>query len=105
MRNSVELSQGTIEYLEEGSGEVVVFVHGLLVDGRLWRDVVPALSSQHRCLVPDWPLGSHHRALQPDADRSPRGIAHLIADFLEALELDDVAIVANDTGGAISQIL
>jgi pimeloyl-ACP methyl ester carboxylesterase len=101
----VTLTQGTIRYREQGEGPAVVFVHGLLVDGRLWRGVLPTLASSHRCIVPDWPLGSHRSALAPGADRSPRGIANLIADFLDVLELEDVTIVANDTGGAISQIL
>lgn len=105
MSTSVALEQGTITYREEGEGEPLVFVHGLLVDGRLWRDVTPPLAKAHRCIVPDWPLGAHRTALNAGADRSPRGIAHLIADFLDALELTDVTIVANDTGGAISQIL
>jgi pimeloyl-ACP methyl ester carboxylesterase len=105
MDASVVLEQGTIHYREEGAGPPLVFVHGLLVDGRLWRDVTPALTGRHRCIVPDWPLGSHRTALNGGADRSPRGIANLIADFLDALELSDVTIVANDTGGAISQIL
>jgi pimeloyl-ACP methyl ester carboxylesterase len=104
MRSSIELEQGTIHYRDEGQGAPLVFVHGLLVDGRLWRAVTPELSG-YRCIVPDWPLGSHTTPLRAGADRSPRGIAHLIADFLEALELEDVTIVANDTGGAISQIL
>jgi pimeloyl-ACP methyl ester carboxylesterase len=105
MSTSVALEQGTITYREEGEGEPLVFVHGLLVDGRLWRNVTPQLAAGHRCIVPDWPLGSHRAALNAGADRSPRGIAHLIADFLGALELSGVTIVANDTGGAISQIL
>ena len=105
MNTSVELRQGTIHYRDEGEGDPLVFVHGLLVDGRLWRDVTPSLTDVHRCVVPDWPLGSHRSALLAGADRSPRGIAHLIADFLDALELERVTIVANDTGGAISQIL
>jgi pimeloyl-ACP methyl ester carboxylesterase len=105
MATSIALDQGTIQYREEGDGEPLVFVHGLLVDGRLWREVTPPLASRHRCIVPDWPLGSHRTALNAGADRSPRGIAHLIADFLDALALTDVTIVANDTGGAISQIL
>src|SRR5258707_3059389 len=105
MDTSIALEQGTIRYREEGEGEPLVFVHGLLVDGRLWREVRPPLTNQYRCIVPDWPLGSHRTALNAGADRSPRGIAHLIADFLEALSLTDVTIVANDTGGAISQIL
>ena len=105
MERSVELAQGTIHYREEGSGEPLVFVHGLLVDGRLWRKTTPALASSYRCIVPDWPLGAHRTALKSGSDRSPRGVAHLIADFLQALELERVTIVANDTGGAISQIL
>ena len=63
-----------------------MFVHGLLVDGRLWRGVTPALSAGHRCIVPDWPLGSHREPLAAGADRTPRGVAHLIADFIAALE-------------------
>jgi pimeloyl-ACP methyl ester carboxylesterase len=105
MDKTITLRQGTIHYREEGDGEPIVFVHGLLVDGRLWRNVVPRLASTHRCIYPDWPLGSHRHALIPGADRSPRGMAHLIADFLDALELERVTVVANDTGGAISQIL
>jgi pimeloyl-ACP methyl ester carboxylesterase len=105
MQTSVTLRQGTIHYRDEGQGPTLVFVHGLLVDGRLWRKVTPPLTATHRCIVPDWPLGSHTEPLRADADRSPTGIAHLIADFLAALELEDVTIIANDTGGAIAQIL
>jgi pimeloyl-ACP methyl ester carboxylesterase len=105
MEKTITLRQGTIRFREEGEGEPLVFVHGLFVDGRLWRNVIPALASRYRCIAADWPLGSHRHALGPGADRSPRGIAHLVADFLDALELEDATIVANDTGGAISQIL
>jgi pimeloyl-ACP methyl ester carboxylesterase len=103
--SSVALAQGKINYREQGQGPPLVFVHGLLVDGRLWDKLIPLLADAHRCVVPDWPLGSHRSALQPGVDRSPRGIANLIADFLAELELEQVTIVANDTGGAISQIL
>lgn len=105
MDADITLEQGTIHYRELGEGDPLVFVHGLLVDGRLWRDVVAPLAERYRCIVPDWPLGSHRTALNAGVDRSPRGIANLIADFLDALELNDVTIVANDTGGAISQML
>lgn len=102
---TITLAQGTISYRDTGSGAPIVFVHGLLVDGRLWREVSPLLAEHHRCIVPDWPLGSHRSALAAGADRSPRGVAHLIADFIEALALQHVTILANDTGGAIAQIL
>ncbi len=83
----------------------MVFVHGLLVNADLWRDVVPVVADTGlRCIAPDWPMGSHPTAV-PGADLSPPGLAALIAAFLERLDLDDVSIVANDTGGAITQIL
>jgi pimeloyl-ACP methyl ester carboxylesterase len=101
----VELAAGRIRYWERGQGAPVVFVHGLLVNANLWRKVVPLVAAAGlRCLAPDWPLGSHEVAM-PDADLSPPGVAALIADFLDRLDLHDVTIVANDTGGAITQIL
>jgi pimeloyl-ACP methyl ester carboxylesterase len=104
-RKEVELPAGTIRYREAGSGKPVVFVHGYLVDGRLWDGVVDRLSDRCRCLAPDWPIGAQQVAMSPDADLSPPGLARLIADFLDKLELEDVTIVGNDSGGAISQIL
>jgi pimeloyl-ACP methyl ester carboxylesterase len=105
MEQAIQLPQGTIHYREDGQGEPIVFVHGLFVDGSLWRKVTPLLAPDYRCIAPDWPLGSHRTPLAPGADRSPRGIAHLIADFLDQLGLERVTIVGNDTGGALSQIL
>jgi pimeloyl-ACP methyl ester carboxylesterase len=102
--NEVKLTQGTIRYRESGEGPPIVFVHGLLVDGRLWRKVTPLLEDRFRCIVPDLPLGSHTVPMNPDADLSPPGLARIIDGFMAALELEDVTLVANDTGGAISQI-
>src|SRR3954463_10835920 len=104
-RKEVRLSSGLIRYREAGSGKPIVFVHGYLVDGRLWGGVVDRLSDRFRCLAPDWPLGAQQVAMNPDADLSPPGIARLIAELIERLELEEVTIVGNDSGGAISQIL
>jgi pimeloyl-ACP methyl ester carboxylesterase len=83
----------------------VVFVHGYLVDGRLWDGVVDRLSDRYRCFAPDWPIGAQQIAMKPDADLTPPGIAATIASFLEALDLDGVTVVGNDSGGAMSQVL
>ncbi|SDD35921.1 alpha/beta fold hydrolase [Actinokineospora iranica] len=100
------LDQGVLDYVEMGEGRPVVFVHGLLVNADLWRDVLPLVAGAgYRCLAPDWPLGSHRRPMAPGADLSPPGLARLIADFLAELDLRDVLLVANDTGGALTQIL
>jgi pimeloyl-ACP methyl ester carboxylesterase len=104
-RKEIELPAGRIRYREAGDGKPVVFVHGFLVDGRLWGGVVDRLSDRCRCIAPDWPIAAHQIAMNPDADLSPPGIAALIAGFLEALELEDVTIVGNDSGGAMSQVL
>ncbi len=103
--NEVHLPQGTIRYRESGTGETIVLVHGLLADGELWREVVPKLAANFRVIVPDWPLGSHQIALNPSADLSPPGVAAMIADFLDALELENVTLVGNDTGGALCQLV
>lgn len=102
----VELAQGPVVYRERGEGPAVVFVHGIVVNADLWRAVVPGVAAAgYRCIAPDWPLGAHARPMKADADLSPTGVARLVADFLAALDLDDVTIVANDTGGAITQLV
>ena len=104
-QKEVRLPQGTISYRERGSGEPIVFVHGLLVNGALWRRVTPPLEGEFRCVVPDLPLGSHRVPMDAGADLSPPGVARLVSDFLAALDLDGVTLVGNDTGGAISQLV
>lgn len=103
--HEIALSSGRVRYHDTGTGSPIVFVHGLLVNADLWRGVVPGLAAAgYRCLAPDWPLGAHTIPL-PDADLTPTGLADLIAEFLDALDLTDVTVVANDTGGALTQIL
>jgi pimeloyl-ACP methyl ester carboxylesterase len=100
------LAQGTIAYRDFGKGPTVLFVHGLLADGQLWLEAAELLAaSGHRCIVPDWPLGSHRRPMNRDADLSPLGVARLVADFCEALDLRSVTLVGNDSGGAVSQLV
>ncbi|MET7934963.1 alpha/beta hydrolase [Streptomyces sp. NPDC005322] len=97
----VELSAGTIEYEDTGGdGPVAVLLHGVAMDGSLWRDVVAALRPDIRCVVPTLPLGGHRRPMRPDADLSVLGVARLVAEFLERLDLTDVTLAMNDWGGA-----
>jgi pimeloyl-ACP methyl ester carboxylesterase len=102
--NETRISQGTIRYRESGEGPPIVFLHGLLVDGQLWRKVTPPLEDRFRCILPDLPLGSHSIPMDSGADLTPPGLARIVAEFLEALGLDEITLVANDTGGAIAQI-
>jgi pimeloyl-ACP methyl ester carboxylesterase len=100
----VDLDRGRIDYFERGEGPVLVFAHGWLANANLWREVVDLLSSRFRCIVLDLPLGSHRQPMQATADLSPRGCGELITEVLERLDLREVTLVGNDSGGAYSQI-
>ena len=109
MELSVELSAGPIHYrvydANDGQGDPVVFVHGFAVDGRLWEPVALRLAAAGlRCIVPTWPFGSHTTAMHPDADLAPPAAARLVLEFIAALDLHDVTIVGNDSGGAVTQM-
>ncbi len=105
---TIDLPYGPLTYREAGPAEAdlppVVFIHPVLSDGALWAPVAERLASRGvRSYAPDWPLGSHRLPLNDNADRSPRGMAQMVQDFLAALDLRDVTLVGNDTGGAITQ--
>lgn len=104
----IEINAGTIHFEEFGpkDGRPVVFVHGYMMGGQLWRGVAARLAERGlRCIAPTWPLGAHPEALRPGADRSIHGVARIVADTLAALDLDDVVIVGNDTGGVVTQLV
>ena len=102
----IDLSAGTIEYEDTGGdGPVLVLLHGLIMDASLWDDVIADLSADHRCVAPTLPLGAHRQAMRADADLSLPGIARLAAEFLDRLDLQDVTLAGNDTGGALVQLL
>jgi pimeloyl-ACP methyl ester carboxylesterase len=98
-QGSVEIEGVTIRYHGHGDGRPVVFVHGVYVGGSLWDGVAERLVGV-RCVVPTWPLGAHLDPA-PSADLSARAIARRIPAFLQALDLRDVVLVGNDTGGGL----
>src|SRR3954462_8139908 len=104
-RRTVTVAAGTLEYRERGGGPPIVFAHGAGVNGDLWRKVAPALAGEPRCLTVALPLGGHSLPLRGEPDLSLFGCAEILASFLEALDLREVTLVANDTGGAIVQAL
>src|SRR6478752_7166737 len=106
MTSTIDLSAGPIDYLDTGgNGPVIVLLHGLLMDASLWDDVIGELSADYRVVAPTLPLGAHRRPLQANADLSLHGISNMVAEFLDKLDLQDVTLVGNDTGGAIVQLL
>ena len=102
MTREIDLSAGTIEYEDiGGEGPAIVLLPGLLMDASLWDEVVGGLAPDHRCIVPTLPMGAHRHPMHDDADLSPRGLARLVAELLDRLDLTDVTLVGNDTGGAL----
>jgi pimeloyl-ACP methyl ester carboxylesterase len=106
--STIDISAGTIHYEAAGpvNGRPVVFVHGYLMAGDLWRQVSKRLADRGlRCIAPTWPLGAHPQPLRPGADRTIFGVARIVADVLAALDLEDVVLVGNDTGGVVTQLV
>ncbi|SAL13347.1 alpha/beta fold hydrolase [Caballeronia humi] len=103
-RKAVDTSAGTVEYRESGTGRPVLYVHGIFTNSHIWDPVVEKLPDGLRHIQPDFPFGAQHVPAREDADLSPTGLAAILLDVIEALDLKDVTIVANDTGGAVTQI-
>ncbi len=101
----LDLPGGRIRYHDAGSGPAIVFVHGFLVNANLWRKLVERLAPDFRCVVLDLPLGSHTLPLRAGVAHGPPAMADLIAEAIAALELDDVTLIGNDSGGALCQIV
>jgi pimeloyl-ACP methyl ester carboxylesterase len=102
---AIELSAGTIDYEDTGgAGPTIVLLHGLMMDASLWDEPIAQLEVDHRCVAPTLPLGAHRHAM-PDVDLSLPAIARLVAEFLDRLDLHDVVLVGNDTGGALVQLI
>ena len=95
---------GGIEYVDEGKGIPILFIHGTLSNSDTWRKIIPDLSKKYRCVAIDLPIGGHSVALERTINLSPVGIAQIIKVFLDYLSIDKVIIVSNDTGGAYAQI-
>lgn len=100
----IDLSAGTLDYLDTGGdGPTLVLLHGLLMDSSLWDGPIADLSTDHRCIAPTLPLGAHRHPIS--GDLSLPAIAQLIEEFLDRLDLHDVTLVGNDTGGALVQLV
>jgi pimeloyl-ACP methyl ester carboxylesterase len=102
-RSQARTRSGPVSYIDTGGpGRPALFVHGLGTSSYLWRHVIEQLDGQRRCVAVDLPLHGQTPAAA-DQDFSLPGLARFIADFCDTLGLADIDLVANDTGGAISQ--
>jgi pimeloyl-ACP methyl ester carboxylesterase len=102
-RRSVQTASGRISYTEQGTGPVALFVHGVLLTGHLWRHQLADLSDIRRCIAVDL-LAHGDTEIAPDQDVSVTANAKMLKDFLDAVSIDRVDLVGNDSGGGIAQI-
>ena len=103
VHRSVQTPSGLISYTEQGTGPVALFVHGVLLNGYLWRHQLEDLSNIRRCIAVDL-LAHGDTEIAPDQDVSVTANAKMLKEFLDALHIDQVDLVGNDSGGGIAQI-
>lgn len=96
---------GTIDYHDVGKGPAIVFLHLVLTAANHWDEMPPLLADRYRCIFPTLPMGAHRLPAADGADLSIPGLARAVADLLEHLDLSDVTLVGNDSGGAIAQLV
>lgn len=102
-RNSAQTPSGRISYVEQGTGPVALFVHGVLLNGHLWRHQLEGLSDIRRCIAVDL-LAHGDTEIAAGQDVSVTANAKMLKEFVDALQIDKVDLVGNDSGGGISQI-
>lgn len=103
VRNSIDTPSGQISYLEQGKGPVALFVHGVLLNGLLWRHQLEDLSDIRRCIAVDL-LAHGDTEIAAHQDVSVTANASMLKQFLDALQIDQVDLVGNDSGSGIAQI-
>ncbi|MEM7019900.1 MAG: alpha/beta hydrolase [Pseudomonadota bacterium] len=96
---------GNIEYRDIGEGPVVVFLHLVLAEASHWDKMPPLMADRFRCIFPTLPMGAHRIPANADADLSVEGLARAVADLLEHLDVTNITLIGNDSGGAISQVV
>ncbi len=99
-----EVGDARVAYVDEGSGPPVLLLHGCPFSSFVWRKVIPALSSAHRCVAPDL-LGLGDTEAPAGADWSLPAQETMVLGLLDALELEKVSVVGHDQGGALAQML
>jgi len=100
---TVQTKSGVIAYAEQGKGPVALFVHGVLLNSHLWRHQLAHLSDIRRCIAPDL-LAHGATEVTAGGDVSVTANAEMLLQFLDALKIDKVDLVGNDSGGGIAQI-
>src|SRR4051794_14219894 len=96
-RHTVDLPSGHISYVERGTGPTALFVHGVLLNGYFWRHQLASLGDARRCIAVDL-LAHGYTEAAADQDVSVTANANMLKEFLDALKIEQVDLVGNDSG-------
>lgn len=102
-RATIATASGSISYLDVGDGRAALFLHGVGTNAFLWRHVIGALDGRPRAIALDLPLHGRSPAATGQ-DFSLGALADVVEGCCDALHLEQVDLVANDTGGAVAQV-
>ena len=102
----IQLAFGPCEVHLDGNPDApaMLLVHNTLVNASVWDPIVPTLAERYRVIRPDLPIGAHDIPVEDRSVLHPDGIADALAELLDALGVDQVAVAGSDTGGALAQI-
>jgi pimeloyl-ACP methyl ester carboxylesterase len=102
-RRYADVRSGRIAYFDKGGGPVALFVHGVPLNGYHWRNLIDRVQHRRRCIAVDL-MALGYSEIAPTQDVSFTAQARMLAEVLDALRLEKIDLVANDSGGAIAQI-
>ena len=94
---------GDIAYIDRGTGPAALFLHGFPLNSFQWRGAIERLASDRRCVAPDF-LGLGYTQVAEGQDIDPDAQVAMLIALLDALRIDSVDLIANDSGGAIAQL-
>ena len=102
-RRFTEVKSGRIALFERGEGPAALFVHGVPLNGYHWRHVIDRLRHRRRCIAVDL-MGLGYTEIAASQDVSFAAQARMLAEVIDALGLEKVDLIGNDSGGAVAQI-
>lgn len=97
--NFVEVLGSGMHYIDQGQGDPILFLHGNPTSSYLWRNVIPHLTGQGRCIAPD--LIGMGKSDKPDLEYRLRDHIRYLDGFIQALDLKNILLVIHDWGSAL----
>jgi len=95
---------GKIAYVERGAGDAALFLHGFPLNSFQWRGALERLASHRRCVAPDF-MAMGYTEVAAGQSVAPDAQVEMLVALLDALSIKTADVIANDSGGAVAQLL